>query len=237
MSLFQATNLSAGYGDLTIVRDVTLQIKNNEIVVLLGSNGAGKTTLIEALVGLNPIKGGTVSFNGKCLHGESAFFIAKEGISLVPQGRGLFGGLSVLENLYLGSYLPLPRAKRNESFDFVYTLFPKLKERNQQKAGSLSGGEQQMLTIGRAIMSDPKLLILDEPSLGLAPLVVNTIFQSITEIQKEKKIEILLVEQNLKKALSVANRGYVLESGKIVLEGEPKDLISNVHVKKAYLGV
>jgi branched-chain amino acid transport system ATP-binding protein len=236
MSLIEVKDLSAGYGDLTIVRNVSLCINSDEIVVLLGSNGAGKTTLIEALVGLNPVKEGTVSFSGKRLEGKSAFAIAKEGVSLVPQGRGLFGGMSVLENLLLGSYLPLPRRKRAQSLEYVYALFPKLKERNHQKAGSLSGGEQQMLTIGRAIMSDPKLLILDEPSLGLAPLVVGMIFRSIVEIQREKKIAVLLVEQNLKKALSVANRGYVLESGKIVIEGQPEELASNDHVKRAYLG-
>ena len=236
MSLFEVSGLSVGYGDLTIVRDVSLHIESDEIVVLLGSNGAGKTTVIEALVGLNGIKAGAVCLSGRHLEGMSAFSVAKEGISLVPQGRGLFNGLSVLENLLLGSYLPAARGKRAQSLDYVYTLFPKLKERSRQQAGSLSGGEQQMLTISRAIMSDPRLLILDEPSLGLAPLVVNLIFRSIVEIQREKRIAILLVEQNLKKALSVAKRGYVLESGKIVLEGRPEELAANDHVKRAYLG-
>lgn len=236
MSLFEVNNLSAGYGDLTIVWDVSLNIQEDETVVLLGSNGAGKTTLIESTVGLNPVKSGTVSFLGNNLQGMKAASIAETGITLVPQGRQLFADMSVLENLYLGSYIKAQRAKRAESLEFVFTLFPKLKERRQQKAGSLSGGEQQMAAIGRAIMSNPKLLILDEPSLGLAPLVVDMVFRSIVEIRREKKISVLLVEQNLKKALSVANRGYVLESGKIVLEGKPEELISNEHVKKAYLG-
>ena len=236
MSLFEVCNLSAGYGDLTIVWDASFSIDDNEIVVLLGSNGAGKTTLIETIVGLNKVKSGKMIFNGVELQGKDAAAIAEAGITLVPQGRELFAGMSVLENLYLGSYLKGPRSKRADSLEFVFSLFPKLQERSQQKAGSLSGGEQQMLAIGRAIMSDPKLLILDEPSLGLAPLIVDTVFQSILQVRQEKKISILLVEQNLKKALSVADRGYVVESGRIVLEGNPKELLANEHVKKAYLG-
>jgi len=236
MSLMDVKNLSAGYGDLKIVWDVSFEVREDETVVLLGSNGAGKTTLIETVVGLNPVKSGALDFKGERLQGLKAATIAAKGITLVPQGRGLFPEMSVLENLYLGSYLKAQRPKRAGSLEFVYTLFPKLKERGQQKAGSLSGGEQQMLAIGRAIMSDPQLLILDEPSLGLAPLVVDVVFNSIVEIRREKKISILLVEQNLKKALAVADRGYVLESGKIVLEGTPDRLITDEHVKKAYLG-
>lgn len=237
MSLLEVESLCAGYGDLTIVWDACLKINQGEIVVLLGSNGAGKTTLVESIAGVNPLKKGSVCFGGTDITGMSAHRVAEMGITLVPQGRGLFSGMSVLDNLCLGSYLPRSRAKRAESLEYVYSVFPVLRERAQQKAGSLSGGEQQMLAIGRAIMSDPQLLVVDEPSLGLAPRMVDTVFRSIVEIRKQRNIGVLLVEQNLKQALAVADRGYVLESGRVVLEGLPDELISNEHVKKAYLGV
>ncbi|MDI6871798.1 MAG: ABC transporter ATP-binding protein [Bacillota bacterium] len=236
MSLLEVESLCAGYGDLTIVWDVSLKVEEGEIAVLLGGNGAGKTTLIESIVGINPPQKGSIRFKGEEIQRRGVHRMAELGITLVPQGRGLFGSMSVLENLYLGSYAPIPRAKRAESLEYVYSLFPILRERKTQKAGSLSGGEQQMLAIGRAIMSDPQLLILDEPSLGLAPRLVETVFRSIVEIRRQKKIGVLLVEQNLRQALSVADRGYVLESGRMVLEGRPEDLEANEHVKRAYLG-
>jgi len=237
MSLLEVKSVTAGYEELKIVKDVSLEIRKGEIVVLLGSNGAGKTTLINAIIGLIKDKNGSITFNNDEIINFPAFEVAKKGMILVPQGRGLFNKMSVLENLYLGSYLPKARHRREELLERVFSIFPKLKERYKQKAGSLSRGEQQMLAVARALMSDPELLILDEPSLGLAPKIVRSLFETIYMVNKEMAITIFLVEQNLKQALSVAKRGYLLESGRMVLSGSSEELIQNKEVKKAYLGM
>lgn len=235
--LLDVKNVTTGYGELIIVRDASFKIKQKEVVVLLGGNGAGKTTLVESIIGFNEVKNGSVFFNGDQISGFLPYQIASKKLILVPQGRRLFGKMTVYENLLMGSYFPDMRKKREELIDYVFSLFPRLKERVKQNAGSLSGGEQQMLAIGRALMGDPKLLILDEPSMGLAPLLIEDVFNAIVKIRKSKDIGVLLVEQNLVKALEVADRGYVLESGSIVVEGVPSELENNDHVKKAYLGV
>jgi len=237
MSLLKVKSVTAGYEELKIVKDISLEINKGEIIVLLGSNGAGKTTLINAIIGLVTDKKGSITFNDAEIINLPAFEVAKKGMILVPQGRGLFNKMSVLDNLYLGSYLPKARSKREVLLERVFSIFPKLKERYKQKAGSLSGGEQQMLAVARALMSDPELLILDEPSLGLAPKIIHSLFETIYMINTEMSITIFLVEQNLKQALSVAKRGYLLESGKMVLSGSSEELIQNKEVKKAYLGM
>lgn len=236
-SLLELDKVTTGYGDLVIVNEASLILREQELVVLLGGNGAGKTTLIEAIVGLNEIKSGEVQFNGEAIAGLPAHVISSKGLILVPQGRRLFQKMSVEENLLMGSFLPHLRNKRDDLMAYVFELFPRLKERRRQIAGSMSGGEQQMLAIGRSLMSEPKLLILDEPSLGLAPLLVEDVFDAIKKVRDHSKIGILLVEQNLVKALEVADRGYVLESGDIVVEGVPEELEDNRFVKKAYFGL
>jgi branched-chain amino acid transport system ATP-binding protein len=235
--LLEVRQVTTGYGDLIIVRQASFTVQKKELVVLLGSNGAGKTSLIEAVVGLNKVKSGEISFDGQSIGGLPAHEIAVKGLILVPQGRRLFRKMTVEENLMMGSFAPALRKKRAELVEYVYGIFPRLKDRCKQVSGSMSGGEQQMLAIGRALMSDPKLLILDEPSLGLAPLLVEDVFNAIKIIRETRGIGVLLVEQNLVKALEVADRGYVLESGKIVVEGLPKELEHNDFVKRAYIGL
>jgi branched-chain amino acid transport system ATP-binding protein len=207
----------------------------NEILTVIGPNGAGKTTLLNAISGLVVPTSGTIEFYNKRIDGLPPYRIVELGISHVPEGRQLFPRLSVLENLKLGAYTRKSRKEMNETLKLVFDMFPILKERAKQAAGSLSGGEQQMLAIARGLMSKPKLLMLDEPSLGLAPKVVDTIFKSIKDIAKATTI--LLVEQNVHRALEIADRGYVIESGSIVMEGETKELKNNDYVKKAYLGI
>jgi len=237
MSFLSIKSVTAGYGELKIIKDISLDVSQGEVTVLLGSNGAGKTTLIHAIVGLVKNKEGSIAFDDSEIINLPAYEIVKKGIILVPQGRGLFSKMSVIENLYLGSYLPETRNKREGLLDEVFAIFPILKERFKQKAGSLSGGEQQMLAVARALMAKPKLLILDEPSLGLAPKIVDSLFKTIKLINSEMNITVFLVEQNLKKALSVASRGYLLASGKMVLSGTKEDLVQNKEVKEAYLGI
>lgn len=222
-------------GGAHILRNVSIQLFENEILTVIGPNGAGKTTLLNAISGLVVPTSGTIEFYNKRIDGLPPYRIVELGISHVPEGRQLFPRLSVLENLKLGAYTRKSRKEMNETLKLVFDMFPILKERAKQAAGSLSGGEQQMLAIARGLMSKPKLLMLDEPSLGLAPKVVDTIFKSIKDIAKATTI--LLVEQNVHRALEIADRGYVIESGSIVMEGETKELKNNDYVKKAYLGI
>ena len=223
------------------LKNISLQVKSNSVVAIIGANGAGKTTLLQTIAGITEPKGGEIKLFAQKITGINPSKIVRAGISLVPEGRRLFGNLTVKDNLILGAYCRYKYKKRKEKkhiekdFEFVYNLFPVLWERENQAAATLSGGEQQMLAIGRGLMSRPKLLLLDEPSIGLAPMLIQQIFRVI-RILKEEKITILLVEQNASKALEVADWGYVLELGKITLEGESKDLINNDEVKKAYLG-
>jgi branched-chain amino acid transport system ATP-binding protein len=222
-------------GGAHILKNVSIQLFENEILTVIGPNGAGKTTLLNAISGLVVPTSGTIEFYNKRIDGLPPYRIVELGISHVPEGRQLFPRLSVLENLKLGAYTRKSRKEMNKTLKLVFDMFPILKERAKQAAGSLSGGEQQMLAIARGLMSKPKLLMLDEPSLGLAPKVVDTIFKSIKDIAKATTI--LLVEQNVHRALEIADRGYVIESGSIVMEGETKELKNNDYVKKAYLGI
>jgi len=229
-------NVSAAYGDLKVLYGVSLYIDIGEIVSLVGSNGAGKTTLLQIISGFVPIASGRVTFNGVDLSTVKTYGRADLGIAHIPQGRGILGTLSVKDNLYVGAYSKKARPGLQANLAKVYELFPILKERQEQLAGSLSGGQQQMLAIGRALMQQPKLLMLDEPSLGLAPIIVEEVFRVIRELSTQG-ISILIVEQNLFQALSVSNRGYVLETGRVVMEGQASELIADERIKSAYLGI
>jgi len=224
------------YGDMQALHDVSFEIEQGEIVALVGANGAGKTTTLKAISGLLRPAAGRIEFDGTRLDAVPAHDVAKLGIAHVPEGRRLFPLLTVEENLDLGSMAPGARARRAETKEWVFKLQPRLAERRQQLAETLSGGEQQMCAIGRGLMARPKLLLLDEPSLGLAPILVNELFATIAAINREG-VTILLVEQNVRRSLALAGRGYVLENGRIVLSGPAADLRVNPHVKKAYLGL
>lgn len=235
-SLLKIDNLHINYGSIKALKGISLEVNPGEIVTILGANGAGKSTLLRSISGLIPIAEGDMFFYKKSLKNMEAYRIVIDGISHVPEGRRVFATLSVEENLNLGAFNRRgDRQLISERRERAYNLFPILKERKRQLAGTLSGGEQQMLAIGRGLMSDPKLLLLDEPSLGLAPILVKQIFQIIKEIN-EQKVAILLVEQNAKKALSISHRGYVLETGNITLSGLSTELKNNKKVQEAYLG-
>jgi branched-chain amino acid transport system ATP-binding protein len=234
--MLEVEGLSAGYGDVQVLSGASLSVARGEIVALVGPNGAGKTTLIRCVTGLLRPRGGTIRFSGARVDGLSAHGIVDRGIACVPEGRQIFPLLSVEDNLLLGSYLPRTRSRRQENLDRWCELFPRLRERIGQQAGTLSGGEQQMLAVARALMSEPSLLVLDEPSLGLAPVVVSAVFRAIEEIRK-RGVTILLVEQNVQKSLRLADRGYVLESGRVCLSGTGAELLGNAQVRKAYLAM
>lgn len=227
--------LNVHYGAIHAVRDVSLEVKEGEIVSLIGSNGAGKSTILQTVTGLKKASSGNVRFEEQDLLKTLGYKIVSLGLAHVPEGRRVFANLTVEENLEMGAFLSNDKAKIEHLVEDVFNRFPRLKERRSQYAGTLSGGEQQMLAIGRALMSKPRMLVLDEPSMGLSPLLVNSIFEIIEEVNKQG-MTILLVEQNAKRALSIANRAYVLETGKIVLEGDAKDLLDHEDVKRAYLG-
>lgn len=229
-------NLNCFYDNIHALKDLSLEVKEGEIVSLIGSNGAGKTTTLLAVTGLIAQKNGIIEFEGKSILNIASHNIVKIGISLSPEGREVFPALTVEENLQLGAYTRESKKEIKESFEQVYRLFPRLKERMKQQAGTLSGGEQQMLAIARALMTKPKLLLLDEPSLGLAPNIVLEVFNLIKNINNEG-ITILLIEQNANMALKISHRAYVLETGKVILEDEAKKLLINPKVKEAYLGV
>lgn len=238
--LLEVNNLFVSYGEITVLKGIDFQIYEGEIVCIIGGNGAGKTTFLKTVVGLLSPKDGRIVYNGKEIASRNFSIptneIVKLGISLVPEGRKIFSELTVLENLEMGAFLINDRKKVNERLKEIFSLFPVLKDRHKQKAGFLSGGEQQMLAISRALMSFPKLLLLDEPSLGLAPLVVKSIFETLTRINTTEKVTICLVEQNANMALRVSKRGYVIETGRVVLTDESKSLLNNPEVKSAYLG-
>ncbi len=227
-------NLSVRYGMIQAVRDVSFQVNQGEIVSLIGANGAGKTTILRTISGLIRPSEGNITFEGRTIEKEAPQKIVASGLSQVPEGRHVFPGLTVQENLEMGAFLRKDSGVK-EDYEQVFAKFPVLKERNNQDAATLSGGEQQMLAMGRALMSKPKLLLLDEPSMGLAPIFIREIFSIIQEI-KQQGTTVLLIEQNANMALSIADRGYVLETGKIVLEGTGTELLSSESVKKAYLG-
>lgn len=234
--MLRIDNIVVNYGNFEALRGVSMEINEGEIVALLGGNGAGKTTTINTVSGLTELRQGNISFMGENINSLPVYERVKRGIIQVPEGRKLFPFMTVLDNLLVGSYLAEARAKRNETLDKCFDLFPKLFERKNQLAGSMSGGEQQMCAIGRALMSAPKLLMLDEPSLGLAPIVVEKIFEVLVKINK-MGTPILIVEQNVLSTLEIANRGYVIETGMNVLQGNSKELIENEDLKKAYLGI
>lgn len=231
--MLEIVNLNISHGHLQVVWDLTLSVKKGEIVTLIGPNGSGKTTTVETIAGLNKTATGTVRFLGRDILGMPSYRIFQEGLALVPERREIFPKMSVFENLLLGS--AGKEDVREKMLSHVFTLFPVLHEREKQQAGTMSGGEQQMLAIARALMSDPKLLVLDEPSTGLSPLLVAQVFRSLEQLGREG-LTILLLEQNVRNALDLCNRGYVLENGRIVLEGKSKELMHNPHIQKAYLG-
>ncbi|MDR6997834.1 ABC transporter ATP-binding protein [Neobacillus niacini] len=233
--MLQINNLHVSYGSIHAVRNLSLEVQNGEAVALIGANGAGKTTTVNAISGVIPSKG-SIQYDGKEINGMAAHKVVKEGIIMVPEGRRIFPKLSVANNLIMGAYArKVSKKELHQEIDKIYELFPRLAERRQQMAGTLSGGEQQMLAIGRALMAKPKLLILDEPSMGLAPIVVKSIFSTINKI-KQEGLTILLIEQNATMALSVVDRGYILENGEIHFQDTAKNLREKDVVKKAYLG-
>jgi len=234
-SLLSLEGVNVYYGAIHALRDVSLNVRKGEVVTLLGANGAGKSTTLRAITGLLKPESGRIVFDGADITGGAAHKLVARGVSMAPEGRGVFANLTVLENLEMGAYLTRDKAVIKRDLERAFTLFPRLKERIKQRAGTLSGGEQQMLAIGRALMSRPKLLLLDEPSLGLAPIICQTIFNTIDEIKAEGTT-VLLVEQNANAALKHSDRGYVLETGAVIFEGSAAAIASDPRVREAYLG-
>ncbi|MEM1545486.1 MAG: ABC transporter ATP-binding protein [Candidatus Methanomethylicia archaeon] len=234
--MLKVNSINVFYGELQALWNVSLRIDEKEKVAILGSNGAGKTTTLRAILGVLPIKSGSIMFLDREIHRLPTHKIVELGIAIVPEGRRLFPRLTVLENLELGAYSRKAREKMRDTLEWIYQIFPILKERRNQIAGTLSGGEQQMLAIGRALMSKPKLLLMDEPTLGLAPKIALSVFEIVNKISNEG-VTILLVEQNVRHTLEIVDRAYILEGGKIVMEGESNQLIDNEYVKKSYLGL
>jgi len=234
-TLLEVRDVETYYGSIQALKGISIEVREGEIVTLIGSNGAGKSTTLRSINGLNHPRNGTISFQGRDITRDAPHSIVKMGIAQSPEGRKLFPRMSVTENLEMGAFQRSDRSGIREDMDRVFTLFPRLAERRTQKAGTMSGGEQQMCAIGRALMARPKLLMLDEPSMGLAPIFVERIFETIVEVNKQG-VSILLVEQNALMALHVANRGYVLETGKVALADDAKALAKNPEVRKTYLG-
>ncbi|CYW07759.1 ABC transporter ATP-binding protein [Streptococcus suis] len=235
MAMLEVKNLSVNYGVIEAVKDVSFEVNEGEVVTLIGANGAGKTSILRTISGLVRPSAGTISFLGNEIQKVPARKIVADGLSQVPEGRHAFAGLTVMENLEMGAFLHNNREENQANLRKIFARFPRLEERKNQDAATLSGGEQQMLAMGRALMSQPKLLLLDEPSMGLAPIFIQEIFDIIQDIQKQGTT-VLLIEQNANKALAIADRGYVLETGKVVLSGTGKELLASEEVKKAYLG-
>jgi branched-chain amino acid transport system ATP-binding protein len=234
--VLEVKKVNLAYGQMQVLKEVSLQVREREIVSLIGANSAGKSSMLNAISGLVPISGGEILFEGKRIDSLPSHEIIENGIIQVPEGRRIFPLMTVRENLEMGSYNRRAREKSRESLQRVYELFPRLAERKDQLGESMSGGEQQMLAVGRALMAGPRILMLDEPSLGLAPIVVEMIFKVLQEVNR-RAVTILLVEQNVKESLDISSRGYVLENGRVVLEGAAKDLLENAYLKKAYLGL
>jgi branched-chain amino acid transport system ATP-binding protein len=234
--MLEVENVSAGYGMVQILWNVSFKIKEKEIVSIIGPNGAGKTTLVKTITGLLPPKNGAIRFKGESIEKLPPYEIVKKGINLIPEGREIFPRMTVEENLRLGAYIVNDKNTVKETKEKVYQIFPVLRKKEKLLAQTLSGGEQQMLVIGRSLMSNPELLILDEPSLGLAPIIVEKVLDTLSKIN-EDGVTILLVEQNIRDSLNIANRGYVLEEGKIIIEGKGRELLANNHIKEVYLGI
>ncbi|CBK80111.1 amino acid/amide ABC transporter ATP-binding protein 2, HAAT family (TC 3.A.1.4.-) [Coprococcus catus GD/7] len=235
MSMLKVTDLQVYYGVIQALKGISFEVNEGEVIALIGANGAGKTTILHTVTGLINQKAGKIEFEGKDISHTPAYKIVAEGMAHVPEGRRVFAELSVYDNLMMGAYTRKDKKEIAETLEMVYKRFPRLEERKKQMAGTLSGGEQQMLAMGRALMSKPKIILMDEPSMGLSPIFVNEIFEIIKAVSASGTT-VLLVEQNAKKALSIADRAYVLETGKIILEGDAKVLMNDERVKKAYLG-
>ena len=235
MSMLKVTDLQVYYGVIQALKGISFEVNEGEVIALIGANGAGKTTILHTVTGLINQKAGKIEFEGKDISHTPAYKIVAEGMAHVPEGRRVFAELSVYDNLMMGAYTRKDKKEIAETLAMVYKRFPRLEERKKQMAGTLSGGEQQMLAMGRALMSHPKIILMDEPSMGLSPIFVNEIFDIIKAVSASGTT-VLLVEQNAKKALSIADRAYVLETGKIILEGDAKVLMNDERVKKAYLG-
>ena len=235
MAILEVKDLEVCYGVIQAIKGISFEVNQGEIIALIGANGAGKTTTLQTITGLIPSKAGTITYEGKDITKIPGYKLVGMGIAHVPEGRRVFAELSVLQNLKLGAYTRNDKNEMEETLKEIYERFPRLEERKNQPAGTLSGGEQQMLAMGRALMSKPRIILMDEPSMGLSPIFVNEIFDIIQKVSAGGTT-VLLVEQNAKKALSIADRGYVLETGKIVLEGKASELLNDESVKKAYLG-
>ena len=233
--LLQVSVLRVAYGGIQAVKGVSFEVHPGELVCLIGSNGAGKTTSMKAVTGIQPLAGGEVLYQGRSIQGQGAWDLVRSGLAMVPEGRGVFTRMSILENLQMGAYIRHDSAGVADDLERMFALFPRLKERRDQLAGTLSGGEQQMLAMGRALMSRPQLLLLDEPSMGLSPLMVDKIFEVITDVSRQG-VTVLLVEQNASRALQIADRAYVMESGLITLQGPAQQLLHDPQVQAAYLG-
>ena len=233
--LLQVQDLRVAYGGIQAVKGVSFEVREGELVSLIGSNGAGKTTSMKAITGSLQAAGGRISYLGRDVHGQGPWDLVQQGLVMVPEGRGVFTRMSILENLHMGAYLRNDKAGINADIERVFALFPRLKERSGQLSGTLSGGEQQMLAMGRALLSRPKLLLLDEPSMGLSPIMVDKIFEVIAQVAA-MGVTVLLVEQNASRALKMAQRAYVMESGEISMEGDAKTLLHDPKVRAAYLG-
>jgi branched-chain amino acid transport system ATP-binding protein len=235
MPLLQVRDVRVAYGGIQAVKGVSFEVHAGELVCLIGSNGAGKTTSMKAVTGIQPLAGGEVLYQGRSIQGQGAWDLVRSGLAMVPEGRGVFTRMSILENLQMGAYIRQDTALVAEDLERMFALFPRLKERRDQLAGTLSGGEQQMLAMGRALMSRPQLLLLDEPSMGLSPIMVDKIFEVITDVSRQG-VTVLLVEQNASRALQIADRAYVMESGLITLQGPAQQLLHDPQVQAAYLG-
>jgi branched-chain amino acid transport system ATP-binding protein len=232
--LLQISDLKVAYGGIQAVKGISLEVRRGELVSLIGANGAGKTTTLKAVTGTQPVRDGDIKFLGRSIRGQGAWDLVRQGLVMVPEGRGVFGRMSIVENLQMGAYVR-EDAEVEADIERVFGVFPRLKERAAQLAGTLSGGEQQMLAMGRALMARPKVLLMDEPSMGLAPIMVDKIFEVVGDIHS-RGTTILLVEQNASRALQLANRGYVMESGEITMSGLAKELLDDPRVRAAYLG-
>jgi len=235
--MLELKNIEAGYGNIPVLKKITIQVKEGEIITLIGGNGAGKSTTLMTIAGILACRSGEILFCGERINGLAPDQIVKLGISQVPEGRHIFSGLTVQENLDMGAYLRTDKKGIKEDLDYVFSLFPILAERRNQYGGTLSGGEQQMLAMSRALLARPRLLLLDEPSMGLAPIVIQKIFEIIKKVNKDHKTTLFLVEQNAHQALQIADRGYVLENGRITMSDSAGSLMNNREVQKAYLGI
>ena len=234
-TLLKVKGLKVAYGGIQAVKGVDFEVREGELVSLIGSNGAGKTTTMKAITGILPINDGDIEYLGRSIRGQGPWDLVKQGLAMVPEGRGVFARMTIAENLQMGAYIRNDKAQIQSDIDKVFSIFPRLQERKDQLAGTLSGGEQQMLAMGRALMSRPKVLLLDEPSMGLSPIMVDKIFEVVKDVYAQG-VTILLVEQNASRALAIADRGYVMESGVVTMNGDAKEMLNDSRVRAAYLG-